>query len=129
MDTFLDYIEMADLHPSTLRNTDNYSIQNGDDDSTIRRVIADIERLMSMLNNELDQNRSSISTNFISYSPEQLKLAPALRYPSSSTTITSVTINDDNHRLIEHLRNRIAQLEHERNVLLTSYELLLKLLK
>jgi hypothetical protein len=104
----------------TLRNTDrnsNQIIEN--DDSIIRRVLADIEHLMLMLSSELDQNN---------YSPEQqqqLKIVPSL----CSTTITNVTINDDNHRLIEHLRNRINRLEHERNVLLTSYQLLIKLLK
>jgi hypothetical protein len=100
----------------TLRNS-NQIIEN--DDSIIRRVLADIEHLISMLSNELDQNN---------YSPEQqqqLKIVPSL----CSTTITNVTINDDNHRLIEHLRNRINRLEHERNVLLTSYQLLIKLLK
>jgi hypothetical protein len=100
----------------TLRNS-NQIIEN--DDSIIRRVLADIEHLISMLSNELDQNN---------YSPEQqqqLKIVPSL----CSTAITNVTINDDNHRLIEHLRNRINRLEHERNVLLTSYQLLIKLLK
>ena len=96
------------------------------DDSTIRRVLADVEHLMAMLSNELDQN---ISSNF---SPQQqLKITPSLycQSSSSSTTITNVTIIDDNHRLIEHLRQRINRLEHERNVLLTSYQLLIKLLK
>ena len=74
---------------------------NTDDNSTIRRVLIDIERLTSMLSNELDENKST------NYSPQQSL--------SLSTTITSVTINDDNHRVIEHLRHRIIQLEHERN--------------
>jgi len=104
---------------STLRNTDGIYIQTGDDGSTIRRVLADIEHLMSMLSNELDQNNISPEQQ------QQIKIVPSL----SSTTITNVTINDDNHRLIEHLRNRINRLEHERNVLLTSYQLLIKLLK
>jgi hypothetical protein len=102
----------------TLRNSNQIVVENGD--SIIRRVLADIEHLMSMLSNELDQNN---------FSPEQqqqqIKIVPSL----SSTTITNVTINDDNHRLIEYLRNRINRLEHERNVLLTSYQLLIKLLK
>jgi hypothetical protein len=91
---------------------------NTDDNPTIRRVLIDIERLTSMLSNELDENKS---TNLINYSPQQSL--------SLSTTITNVTINDDNHRVIEHLRHRIIQLEHERNVLLTSYQLLINLLK
>jgi len=100
----------------TLRNSNQIVVEN--DDSIIRRVLADIEHLISMLSNEFDQNN---------FSPEQqqIKIVPSL----SSTTITNVTINDDNHRLIEHLRNRINRLEHERNVLLTSYQLLIKLLK
>ena len=65
----------------------------------------------------------------INFSPQQLKITSSLCYPTSSTTITNVTITDNNYRLIEHLHNRIAQLEHERNVLLTSYQLLIKLLK
>ncbi|CAF2464626.1 unnamed protein product [Rotaria sp. Silwood2] len=121
---------MAELHTTTiLQNTDNIYVQTEDDNSTIRQVLADIERLMEMLSNELDQNKSSISSNLINYSPQQLKITSSLCYPTSSTTITSVTITDDNHQLIEHLRHRIAQLEHERNVLLTSYQLLIKLLK
>jgi len=100
----------------TLRNSNQIVVEN--DDSIIRRVLADIEHLISMLSNEFDQNN---------FSPEQqqIKIVPSL----SSTTITNVTINDDNHRLIEYLRNRINRLEHERNVLLTSYQLLIKLLK
>ncbi|CAF0845707.1 unnamed protein product [Rotaria sp. Silwood1] len=122
---------MAELHTTTiLRNTDNIYIQTDDDNSTIQQVLADIENLMEMLSNELDQNKSSITSNLINYSPQQqLKITSSLCYPTSSTTITSVTITDDNHQLIEHLRYRIAQLEHERNVLLTSYQLLIKLLK
>ncbi|CAF0827479.1 unnamed protein product [Rotaria sordida] len=122
---------MAELHTTAiLRNTDHSYIQTEDDNSTIRQVLADIERLMNMLSNELDQNKSSISSNLINYSPQQqLKITSSLCYPTSSPTITSVTITDDNHRLIEHLRHRIARLEHERNVLLTSYQLLIKLLK
>ena len=112
---------MAELQTTILRNTDA-----GDNDSTIRRVLVDIEHLMEMLTTDLDQNKSSISSNLIDYSSRPT----SLYYPlSSSTTITSVTITDDNHRLIKHLRNRIMQLEHERNVLLTSYQLLIKLLK
>lgn len=104
----------------TLRNTDRNSNQIIEhDDSIIRRVLADIEHLMSMLSSELDQN------NYSSEQQQQLKIVPSL----CSTTITNVTINDDNHQLIEHLRNRINRLEHERNVLLTSYQLLIKLLK
>ena len=84
-------------------------LQNSNyNDSTIQRVLADVERLISMLSNEPDEN-----------------ISPSL----SSTTITNVTITDDNHRIIEHLRHRINRLEHERNVLLTSYQLLIKLLK
>jgi hypothetical protein len=110
---------MDELHLTTpLQNTDRSYNQVDDDDSTIRRVLADIERLMAMLSNELDQNKSS---NLINYS--------SLYCQSSSTTMTNVTITDDNHRLIEHLRHRIYRLEHERNVLLTSYQLLIKLLK
>ncbi len=94
-----------------LQNTARNS--NHQDDSTIRRVLADIERLISMLSNEPDEN-----------------ISPSLYCQSSSTTtITNVTITDDNHRVIEHLRHRINRLEHERNVLLTSYQLLIKLLK
>jgi hypothetical protein len=93
-----------------LRNTDRRYLQG--DDSTIQRVLADIEHLTAMLSSELDQNKSTIS-------PQQ----------SLSSSITNVTITDDNHRLIEHLRDRIIRLEHERNVLLTSYQLLIKLLK
>jgi hypothetical protein len=117
----LDYMQMAESHTTFLRNTDV-----GDNDSTIRQVLVDIEHLMEMLSNELDQNKSSISSNLINYSPRPVSLYCPL---SSSTTITNVTIADDNHRLIEHLRNRIIRLEHERNVLLTSYQLLIKLLK
>jgi hypothetical protein len=97
-----------------LQNTARNYNQVDDDNSTIRRVIADIERLISMLSNEFDEN-----------------ISPSLYRQSSSstTTITNVTITDDNHRLIEHLRHRINRLEHERNVLLTSYQLLIKLLK
>ena len=120
---------MAELNINTLRNTDNSSIYVEEDNSTIRRVLADVERLMEMLTNELDQNKSSMSSNLVNCSPQQLKIPPSLCYPSSTTTITSVTITNENHRLIEHLRNRITRLEHERNVLLTSYELLIKLLK
>jgi hypothetical protein len=92
----------------TLRNTDR------DDNSIIQRILADIECLIGMLSNENN------SLNSINFSSEQ---------QSSSTTITNVTITDDNYRIIEHLRNRINRLEHERNVLLTSYQLLIKLLK
>jgi hypothetical protein len=97
-----------------LQNTARNYNQVDDDNSTIRRVIADIERLISMLSNEFDEN---ISSSLYRQSS------------SSTTTITNVTITDDNHRLIEHLRHRINRLEHERNVLLTSYQLLIKLLK
>ncbi|CAF0860363.1 unnamed protein product [Adineta steineri] len=102
---------MTELHSIILQNSDE------NNDSTIRRVLVNIENLIEMLGNELDQNKSSISPNLMNY--------------SSTTTITSVTISDDdnNHRLIEHLRHRIIRLEHERNVLLTSYQLLIKLLK
>lgn len=122
---------MTEFHRSTLQNTDSiYSNQTTDDDSTIRRVLADIEHLMASLSNESDQNRS----NLINYPSQQHRLTSSLCYPRSittttTTTITSVTINENNDRLIEHLRNRIARLEHERSVLLTSYQLLLKLLK
>lgn len=71
------------------------------DKSAIQRALLDIEQLMSMLNDDLGQS-----------------------------TITNVTITDDqNRRLIEQLRQRIYQLEYERNVLLTSYQSLIKLLK
>ena len=125
---------MSDLHPNTLRNTDSIYSQTADDNSTIRQVLVDIERLMTSLSNDLDQNKSSISSNLINYSSQPHRFTSSLCYPRSTTTtttttITSITINDDNHQLIEHLRNRIARLEHERNVLLTSYQLLLKLLK
>ncbi|CAF3692614.1 unnamed protein product [Adineta steineri] len=102
---------MTELHSIILQNSDE------NNDSTIRRVLVNIENLIEMLGNEVDQNKSSISPNLMNY--------------SSTTTITSVTISDDdnNHRLIEHLRHRIIRLEHERNVLLTSYQLLIKLLK
>lgn len=94
-------------------------------DSTIHRVLLDIDGLLAMLTTESDLNISS------NYSPShQLKVTPSLYcHSSSSTTITNVTINDENHRLIEHLHQRIHRLEHERNVLLTSYQLLIKLLK
>jgi hypothetical protein len=121
---------MDELHITTLRNTDGGSIQTGDDDSTVRRVLADIERLMAMLSNELEQNKYPVSSNLINLSPQQRTVVPSLYCPSSSTTITNITMTDDNnHRLIEHLRSRVARLEHERNVLLTSYQLLIKLLK
>ncbi|CAF3407830.1 unnamed protein product [Rotaria socialis] len=125
---------MSDLYTNTLRNTDSIYSQTPDDSSTIRQVLVDIERLMTSLSNDVDQNKSSISSNLINYSSQPQRFTSSLCYPRSTTTtttttITSITINDDNHQLIEHLRNRITRLEHERNVLLTSYQLLLKLLK
>ena len=107
-----------------LRNTDR-NIEDTNDNSTIQRVLIDIERLISMLSNEHYQN------NFSSEQQQQSsKIIPSLYCRSvSTTTITNVTITDDNHQLIEHLRQRINRLEHERNVLLTSYQLLIKLLK
>jgi len=121
---------MDELHITTLQNTDGIYNQVENNDSTIRRVLVDIERLMEMLSNELDQNKSTISSNLINFSPQQQqKITSSLCCQSSSTTITNVTINDDNHRLIEHLRHRIYRLEYERNVLLTSYQLLMKLFK
>ncbi|UJR23152.1 hypothetical protein I4U23_026171 [Adineta vaga] len=98
-----------------LQNTDKNSLNTEDYDSTIRQVLVNVEQLMDMLSNELDENKSS-------------KMIESL---SSSTTITNVTITDDtdHHHVIDHLRHRIIQLEHERNVLLTSYQLLIKLLK
>ena len=91
-------------------------------DSTIQRVLLDVDRLLAMLTTDSDLNTSSNTS--------QLKVTPSLYcHSSSSTTITNVTINEDNHRLIEHLHQRIHRLEHERNVLLTSYQLLIKLLK
>lgn len=72
---------------------------------SIENVLVDIDQLMSMLNNDFNEN-------------------------SSLSSITNVTITDDNNiQLIEQLRQRIYQLEYERNVLLTSYQLLIKLLK
>lgn len=108
---------------NTARNY--HQVEEVEDDSAIRRVLVDIERLIAMLSNDLDQNASP------NFSPgQQLKVTPSLYcHSTSSTTITNVTINDDSHRLIEHLRHRIDRLEHERNVLLTSYQLLIKLLK
>ena len=99
--------------------------RNKENDSTIQRILFDIDRLLSFLSNESDSNPSS------TFSPlEQMKITPSLYcHSSSSTTITDVTITDDNQRLIEHLHQRINRLEHERNVLLASYQLLIKLLK
>ncbi|CAF1148133.1 unnamed protein product [Adineta ricciae] len=99
---------MAESSSAILQNTGNCN-------STIRQVLVDVEHLMDMLQTELHQTKSS-------------KISESL---SSSITMTNVTITDENdhHQLIEHLRHRILQLEHERNVLLTSYELLIKLLK
>lgn len=72
---------------------------------SIENVLVDIDQLMSMLNNDFNEN-------------------------SSLSSITNVTITDENNiQLIEQLRQRIYQLEYERNVLLTSYQLLIKLLK
>lgn len=120
---------MAGIHSLTLRNTDANYASTADDDSTIRRVLVDIERLMAMLDNKAEPNPYAVATNLINASPYEARTAPSFYCPSSSTTITSVTLGDDNHRLIEHLRHRVARLEHERNVLLTSYQLLIKLLK
>lgn len=74
-------------------------------DSIFRQILVNIDHLISVLSKNDDNELSS------------------------SITITNVTINDDNHRIIEDLRHRIYQLEHERNVLLSSYQLLIKLLK
>ena len=120
---------MAELHSDNLRNTDNISVQAENGDSTIERILADIERLTKMLSNELDQNKSlSMCSNSINFSSQQ-KCLPSLCCSSLSTTITNVTIEDEHYRHIEHLRHRIARLEHERHVLLTSYQLLIELLK
>lgn len=61
---------MSDLHPNTLRNTDSIYSQTADDNSTIRQVLVDIERLMTSLGNDLDQNKSSLSSNLINYSSQ-----------------------------------------------------------
>lgn len=96
--------------------TQRNSNQIENEDSTIRRILVNIDHLILILNNDSNDNLNNSS-------PDQHQ------QQLSSTTITNVTINDDNHQLIEHLRYRIDQLEHERNVLLTSYQLLIKLLK
>lgn len=103
----------------------NTSRMKDNDSPTIERILLDIDRLLSLMTTDSDWNTSS------TYSPlEQMKIIPSLYcHSSSSTTITNVTITDDNQRLIEHLHQRINRLEHERNVLLTSYQLLIKLLK
>lgn len=68
-------------------------------------ILVNIDQLISMLNHDFDEN-------------------------TSLSSITNVTITDEyNSRIIEQLRQRIYQLEYERNVLLTSYQLLIKLLK
>jgi len=68
-------------------------------------ILVNIDQLISMLNHDFDEN-------------------------TSLSSITNVTITDEyTSRIIEQLRQRIYQLEYERNVLLTSYQLLIKLLK
>lgn len=118
---------MSECPSITLQNTNGVSTLISDDDSRIRRVLGDIERLITMLNNDTDIaliNASSLPT------PQPIRINPSFYCPSPSTSMTNVTFNEDhNYRLIEHLRHRVARLEHERSVLLTSYQLLIQLLK
>jgi hypothetical protein len=122
---------MAEFHSIALENTANLSTTTiVDDNSTIRRVLVGVEHLIDMLNDELVPNRYSLLTNSMNYSPQQrTRWTRSLHCSSTSSTITSVTLVDDNHRLIEHLRTRLARLEHERTILLTSYQLLIQLLR
>ena len=68
-------------------------------------ILVNIDQLISMLNHDFDEN-------------------------TSLSSITNVTITDEyNSRIIEQLRQRIYQLEYERNVLVKSYQLVIKILK
>lgn len=118
---------MTECPSITLQNS-NATLE---EDSRIRGVLNDVERLIAMLSTDLEPNiidRSTSSSS--SLSPQTVRFPPSFLCPSPSTTMTTVTHHDENHyRLIEHLRTRVARLEHERNVLLTSYQLLIQLLK
>ena len=113
---------MGESHFTSLRNTDRAE----DDDSTLRKVLLDVERLVAMLTSDHEQNTyPASSSELVNFTGQQPMMASSL----SSTTRTSVTTNEDTGRLIEHLRHRIVRLERERHVLLTSYQLLVNLLR
>lgn len=118
---------MGESHFTSLRNTDrgNVHADDDDEDSTLRKVLLDVERLVAMLTSEHEQNKCPVSSELVNFTGRQSIMAPSL----SSTTMTSVTTNEDNGRLIEHLRHRVVRLERERHVLLTSYQLLINLLR
>ena len=118
---------MGESHFTSLRNTDRDNVRVEDDgDSTLQKVLLDVERLVAMLTSENEQNKYPASSELVNFSSQHPIMASSLL---SSTTITSVTTNEDNDRLIEHLRHRIVRLERDRHVLLTSYQLLINLLR
>lgn len=118
---------MSECPSITLQNTNRVPTLISDEDSRIRRVLGDIEHLIAMLNSDVDTALINPSTFSAS---QPVRLNPSFYCPSPSTSMTNVTFNEDhNYRLIEHLRHRVARLEHERHVLLTSYQLLIQLLK
>lgn len=102
---------------------------NNEENSTVRRVLTDIESLMAMLTNDVEPLRSSFSSNLVNQAVHQDQITKSLYCPSQSSSITDVTINDEAHQVIEHLRQRVARLEYERHLLLASYQLLIKLLQ